>query len=237
MGTFDSLLEMQQLDTAIAQLTYRRAHLPEQDQLNDVVRRLTVLDTTMAPHRAAQGDLDRRQSTLEGQIHDIDSKIEAASKQLYGGTVTSSRELQALEADIASLKKHRSELEDAELELLMNREPVDASVAAAMADREKLDAEASQCRVAVAEALVSIDNELTDLADRRAAMAGSVDPILTETYERIRKTNKGVGIARLEHGTCMSCRLKLSAVHLDALKKLAETDLAFCDECGAILVR
>lgn len=237
MGSFDTLLDLQQLDTAIAQLQYRRSHLPEQERLNDLQRQLSALATAVAPTLKLQTDLDTRQESLEKQIHDIDVKIDSANKQLYGGTVTSSRELQALEADIASLKKHRSELEDVELELLVEREPADAAVAKGNAQRDQLDADGAQCLVAIAEALVSIDREAAESAARRLEVAETISPALLETYERIRKKNNGVGAARLDHGTCMSCRLKLSAVHLDALRKLAEIETAHCDECGVILVR
>ena len=237
MGSFDSLLDLQQLDTALTQLQYRRSHLPENEQLNVVRRKLSALDTSNAPALALRVDLDRRQNDLERQIHDIDAKIETASKQLYGGTVTASRELQALEADIASLKRHRSELEDVELDVLMEREPIDAQLAAADAQRAELDADAAQCHVAVAEAIVRIDRETSELTDRRVGLAASIETVILNTYDNLRTRNNGVGAARLEHSTCMSCRLKLSAVHLDLLRKVPETDLAFCDACGAILIR
>jgi uncharacterized protein len=237
MGSFDSLLDLQQLDTALTQLQYRRSHLPEQEQLNDVQRKLSALAAATAPGAAARDELDRRQGALEQQIHEVDAKIDMATKQLYGGTVTASRELQALEADIASLKRHRSELEDAELEVLMEREPVDAELAGADAKRAELDDTASKAHVAIAEAIVAIDRETADLIDRRTGMAAGIDATIRETYERLRTKNGGVGVAKLEHGTCMSCRLKISAVQLDQLKKIPETDIAFCEECGAILVR
>ena len=237
MGSFDSLLDLQQLDTALSQLRYRRSHLPENEQLNVVRRKVDVLDTSDAPALTLRVDLDRRQNDLERQIHDIDAKIETASKQLYGGTVTASRELQALEADIASLKRHRSELEDVELGVLMEREPIDGQLATADAQRTELDADAAQCQVAIAEAIVRIDRETSELTERRVGLAASIDIVTMKTYDSLRTRNNGVGAARLEHGTCMSCRLKLSAVHLDQLRKVPETDLAFCDACGAILIR
>ena len=237
MGSFDTLLDLQQLDTSLTQLNYRKSHLPEQEQLNDVLRRLNALSSRCAPVLATRAALDARQSSLEGQIHEVDAKIDAANKQLYGGAVTSSRELQALEADVASLKRYRSELEDTEIEVLMEREPVDAEVLLADAEQHRLDAEAAQCRVAVAEAAVAIDKDVTDLSGRRSGLVAMIEPRVLANYDAIRTKNNGVGAARLEHGTCMSCRLKLSAVHLDALRKMAETAMAFCDQCGSILVR
>ncbi len=119
----------------------------------------------------------------------------------------------------------------------MEREPVDAELAGADAKRAELDDTAAKSHVAIAEAIVAIDREVGELIERRAAVAATIDATIRETYERIRTRNGGVGAAKLEHGTCMSCRLKLSAVQLDQLRKVPESDVAFCEECGSILVR
>jgi uncharacterized protein len=237
MGSFDTLLDLQGIDTTLAQLLHRRAHLPEQQQLNEIEKKQTALRKQLAPTVSVQEELDKRQAALETQIHEIDGKIESASKQLYSGTVTASRELQALEADIASLKKHRNELEDVELGVLMEREPVDAILSQGAAERDRLDAEGAKWHVAIAEAIVSIETQRAELTARRSDVAASVATENLQIYERIRSKNGGVGIARLEHGTCMSCRMKLSAVQLDTLKKVGESEPAYCDECGALLVR
>ncbi len=237
MGSFDTLLDLQDTDTLLTQLRHRRSHLSEQEQLNEVERRLSKLASDLSPTLKIQQGFETRQRDLESQIHEIDNKLDSASKQLYGGTVTSSRELQALEADIASLKRHRSELEDTELELLMEREPIDAVVVAGAGERDRLDHEAAGSRVAIAEAVVLIDSEVVAVTSRRQVLREQIDPDLLGTYERIRTKNSGVGVARLEHGTCMSCRLKISAVQIDAFKKLADKELAICDQCGAILAR
>ena len=62
------------------------------------------------------------------------------------------------------------------------------------------------------------------------------DDLLAD-YERIRGTRAGIGIARLEHGTCQGCHIKLSAVELDRIKGLPDDARITCEECGRILVR
>ena len=236
MGALETLLAVQEHDTVLAQLRHRRAHLPEQEQLDGCQARLARLEAGLAGARAEEVRYAGRQQQLEAAIAEIEAKIAAADRQLYSGTVTASRELQALEADIASLKKHRASLEDEELEVLMEREPLDARLRDAAEERARIDAEAMVLRAAVAEASVTIDASIAEHADGRAELESSVGAALLASYEQARTKNRGIGIARLDHGTCMGCRMKLAAVELDRIRHEAAEAIIHCEECGAILV-
>ena len=59
---------------------------------------------------------------------------------------------------------------------------------------------------------------------------------LLAEYERLRARLGGIGAARLEHGTCMGCRMKLPATELDRIKHQSPDELVHCDQCGRILV-
>ena len=235
MASLETLLAVQGHDTVLTQLLHRRTHLPEQAELAEVQRQLAVLETAAAPTHAAHDDLVAREDALEAQVAAIDTKIAQVSAHMYSGTVSVPRELQGMEADIASLRKRRSELEDTELGLMLEREPIDAQLEVAAEQRKSLDKRAGELLTAIAEALVILDADANTHVTQRAAEAAGIPADLLSQYERIRTRNNGVGIARLEHGTCMSCRLKLSAMEMDRIKSMGPNDVALCEECGAIL--
>ena len=92
-------------------------------------------------------------------------------------------------------------------------------------------------QAAIADAESAIDAELASEVEQRAAPAARVDPDLLAEYERLRARLGGIGVAKLEHGTCMGCRMKLPATELDRLKHQPPDALVHCDQCGRILVR
>lgn len=237
MGALEDLLTVQDHDTAMAQLRHRRDHLPEQEQLKLCLARLGKLDADLAPTMALDASLSEQQRVLETSIHGIDGKISAAEKQLYSGAVSATRELQALEADIASLKRHRNDLEDQELAVLVAREPVDAALADAARARALLRVDEAAHRAAIDAAAVEIDDQLVTHAAGREAQAANLDASLLAAYESTKTANRGIGAARLDHGTCMACRMKLSAVYLDTIRKSPPDSVVRCEECSAILVR
>lgn len=231
------LLQVQHHDTVISQLHHRGSHLPEHERVLTLeAARAGVVDGR-APTQSREAALSARQSSLEHQISEIDGKIAAADRSLYGGTVTATRELQALEADLASLKRRRNELEDLELEVLVEREPIDVSLAATAAQLAVLDAELHDARLAEAAAAAAVDTAAIAERQARADAANAVDASLLGRYDMIRAKNKGIGIARLEGGTCGSCRLKIASVELDRIRSLGADAVVTCEECGALLSR
>jgi uncharacterized protein len=231
------LLELQGHDTTLLQLHHRRGHLPEHVAHTEAQVQIDRLLSSTAHARQAHSELSGKMQILEGQVHDLDVKIDGLNAQLFGTAATSPKELQALEADIASVRKYRSELEDAELELIEAFEPHDAIVKQADAEISALQAQQAQLVVAIAEAQTAIDQQAAQHVSARAAVVAGLDPSVVALYERIRTNNKGIAVARLEHGTCQSCRLKIAAVELDRIKHLAPEVLVQCDECSTILVR
>jgi predicted nucleic acid-binding Zn-ribbon protein len=137
---------------------------------------------------------------------------------------------------VASLKRHRSDIEDRVLEAMQDREPLDSEVAKLQEQRVTLESEAEQLRQAIAAQTQEIDAELaTELAARAAAAAGVPEDLLSQ-YERLRTKQGGIGAARLVNGRCSGCHLTLPATELDRIRREAPDTLVLCDQCGRILV-
>lgn len=237
MPDLTALLDVQRHDTTLAQLQHRRSHLPEHQRVQEIVAAQAALDAKRAPVQAQETDVSGREAKLEEQLAEVDAKIAAVDRSLYNGSTTATRELQALEADLASLRKRRSELEDVEISVLMEREPIDEALAAIDADRAKNEALLVEAQAAETAASADIAAQIVVETDARASAASLVDGPLLARYDQIRAKNKGIGIARLEGGTCGSCRLKIAAVELDRIRALAADALVTCEECGALLAR
>ncbi len=237
MPDFDALLRMQGHDTTLTQLYHRRGHLPQHTEAAEVNAKIEQVNVQSAPARAAHTGLSAKMAQIEVQVHDLDTKIESLNAQMFSNAAHSPRELQAIEADIESVRRHRSHLEDTELELIEAFEPHDAAVRDADGQVQLQQARLAELDTEIAAAQAAIDVEATAQAAEREAIAASMDPTILQMYEKTRASNRGIGAARLEHGTCMSCRLKIAAVELDRIRHLPADALVRCDECGAILVR
>ena len=234
---FAALLVVQDHDTALDQLRYRREHLPERTELATVAQSGVTLASRLREAKERQAVAVARQTAAEQELADTETRITDIEKRLYGGTVSASRELQAMSAEVDSLKQRCSELEERVLETMEEREPVDAEVDGLAGEETELRARAAQLQQAIGTAETEIDAEIDREAAARAEAAEGVPAELLALYERIRKHAGDAGAARLVNNSCGGCHLSLPATELDRIRHLPEDELILCDQCGRILVR
>ena len=237
MSVLEDLLVVQEHDSAADRLRHKKETLPERARLAEVEAGLSGLASSMGDVAERRDEVARRQQRHEDELASVEAKIGEVEKRLYSGAVTVPRELQAMEADVVSLKRHRSDIEDRVIEAMQEREPLDAEVSRHEEQRAAFEAEADQLRAAIAAESNDIDAELaTELEARTAAAAGIPDDLLSQ-YERLRAQNGGVGAARLVNGRCSGCHLTLPATELDRIRHGDPDVVILCDQCGRILVR
>jgi len=237
MSAFDALLHLQEHDTTIEQLEHRRATLPERERLADNERALVELANDEQRVHGERDDVARDQKRVEDEVAIVETKAGDVHKKLYGGTVTSPKELQALQADFDMLKRRQRELEDRVIELMEAAEPIDTTIDELAGRRATLEAETIAATAALAEALAAVEADLaTAHAERDAIVVDVPDDLLT-AYDKLRPQYRGIAVAKLVGNNCGGCHLTLSAMAIDRLRKLPADALATCDECGRILIR
>ena len=231
------LLEVQGLDTQADQLTRRRSTLPQRAELAALGAEVGGLEARRSTTGARASQLGRDQKRLEDDVATLEAKAAGTDRQLYSGTVTAPRELQALQDEAASLRRRIGALEDQLLVVMEDLEPVAAEV-------EELDealaaaaARAEGLRAVVAAEERAIDDELAQVRTSRAALVGDVPADLVARYERIRARAGGVGIARLDGHRCTGCHLELPNREVDELRRAPADQVVLHEECGRILVR
>jgi uncharacterized protein len=179
----------------------------------------------------------REERRLDDQIRTLEAKAKAEEARMYSGTISSPRELQAMQGDVEQLRRHARQLEDEELEVMEQREGFDHEVARLEAARAEIQAEIDRLAALIAEEEATIDAELAgEVAAREALVPGIPDSMLG-LYEQVRVANRGIGAARLVGSTCQACHLALPATEVDRIRHLPPEAMARCDHCGAILVR
>lgn len=237
MSRWDALLEVQEHDTTTDQLKHRRKTLPARAELEKAMAGVAEIESRAANVAETRSGLLRSQKQIEDEVASLSEKAGAHDKLLYGGTIGNPRELQALQEEIGALKRRVSHLEDQQIELMEQIEPLDAELAKLSGERTALDEHAGSLRAQIAESEVEIDQRLTEVAAERDQLAAAIDPELLEEYEQLRPQLGGIAIARLVGGSCGGCHLALSAVEIDRIKKLPVEEPARCEECGRLLAR
>ncbi|HEX5541953.1 MAG TPA: C4-type zinc ribbon domain-containing protein [Micromonospora sp.] len=230
------LLDLQAIDTALAQLAHRRRTLPEHAELEKLDREVSALEDERVRAQVTVDDLDRDIARMESDVDQVRVRKERNETRLMQGTGPA-RELEALQNELASLNRRQRDLEDAELELMERRE----NEQAVLDGVEARLAEAREKRAAVAarrdQALADIAKEEQFRTSARQPLVGDLPADLIALYDRIRESSGGLAAALLAGGRCGGCRLELAGVDRARIKAAAPDEVMRCEECRRILVR
>ncbi|MEV4256949.1 C4-type zinc ribbon domain-containing protein [Spirillospora sp. NPDC049652] len=231
------LIDLQELDTSLDRLAHRRRTLPELAEIERLEARRAELRDQIVAAETELGDLEREQKKAEQDVDQVRTRSDRDQKRLDSGMVTSAKDLASLQAEIESLGRRQSDLEEVVLEIMERREAAEARVnelraeadgsASALADlNERLSAEQAK-----------IDEETGLTSTARTGVAKDVPDELVALYEKLRGQFGGVGAAVLHRGSCQGCHLALNTVDLNRIRAAADDDVLRCEECRRILVR
>ena len=230
MSRVSSLHRLQEIDLSTVRGQSRRT---------EIERLLGTSETAKAARASdeqAQVRLRAGQATVKNAELAADTqraKLEHAERSLYGGGVHNPKELQDLQADVESLKRHMSALEELLLEAMLALEDQEAQArraadvlslaeAALLTEQASLAGERDQLLV-----------RLETLAiEREAALAGVAEKDLV-LYARLRDSMGGNALAILQDGCCGACGVGISASERQTVRNSAE--LFRCPQCGRIL--
>ncbi len=235
-GPLERLLVVQQLDTEADQLRHRLNALPERARLDAKMAEIAALEHQVAGLSERRGAIGRDLKRLEDEVAIVEARRAETDAKLYGGAVNAARELQALQDELASLKRRQTSLEDDELELMEAAEPLDADLERLAAEQAAADEEATSLTAALAEAEVSVAGALERALAARAESVEGIDADLLAEYGRLRNELGGIAVARLVGTSCGGCHLTLSAVEVDHIRRTPAGAMVHCEECGRILV-
>jgi predicted nucleic acid-binding Zn-ribbon protein len=240
---YELILEIQAIDLSIDRLRHRARTHPGRDRLAGIDERLADHDREANEIEERHHGAERQVKRLEDEVATIEARRRDVEGKLYGGEVTASKELLALQDEAAGLLDRQTGLEDEELELMEQLEGLAGELRTSAGARATMEAERADAEAELERGLAEIDAEVADLiaqrSERERPEPGSVqgwDELLAR-YENLRPQYDGVPVARLADGRCDGCHIQLSAVAVDRMAKMPEDAVVTCEECGRLLVR
>lgn len=225
-----TLYRLQQIDH---QLDRDRARL-------ESIQKILGDDAILAEaiRQAEESGMERKTKELmlkkaEAEVNDLRIKIEQTEASLYGGSVRNPKELQDLQNDAASMKRHLVTLEDRLLDAMLAAEEAQQkddrcqqALAGIRSGRE------DQTRSLIEEQ-AGLNKDLQKLNTERQAVTGSLAPELAALYEELRRQRRGVAVTDVRENACGACGTTLPPAQVQAAR--SPSQLSRCPSCGRIL--
>lgn len=224
------LYRLQQVDSQIDQIQ-ARLRVIQTTLENDAELRAATQQLAASERKYKDAEESLKQSEAEAEKQSI--KIQQTEASLYDGHVHNPKELQDLQKDVASLKRHLLTLEERELEAMFLTETAEKDWQSAKADLELVQSRLGAQHRDMAEEKASLHKDLERLNSERQAVVRDIVQEAMNIYNQLRQQRRGLAVTTLSDGSCAACGTTLTPSQQQNARSAGQ--LFRCPSCGRIL--
>ena len=223
------LYRLQQVDSQMDQIRARLTKIHETLENDRELRAATeALSKAKAHHKEVSVALEQREFEFEKQR----IKIEQTEANLYSGSVHNPKELQDLQMDVVSLKKHLGTLEERELEVMIQVEEAETALQSANEKVQQVQVRLKEQNVDLANESEVLNKDLERLESERKAVTSNLAEQALGIYDQLRQQKRGVAVTTISDNSCDACGSTVTASQQQSARS---SQLFNCPTCGRIL--
>lgn len=231
------MLDLQTVDSALAQLEHRRRTLPEHAEINALNGAVAAIAADLVSAETAVSDLEAEQGRAEVELEPVRERLRRNQRRIADGTIADPKALSSMVEEVAHLQRRISDLEDAELEIMEQVESATSTLERLRIRAGELDQRLADAVARRDQAVGAIDAKVTEQRAERDQLSPLLPADLVALYDKIGTSHNGVGAAELRQRRCTGCQLEVNAADLGVFAAAADDDVLRCEECSRILVR
>jgi predicted nucleic acid-binding Zn-ribbon protein len=216
-----------------SQLDHAQARLKaiQQTLENDEVLRAVSDQVAAAADRSSSAEQRLKESEQEVEKQRL--KIQQAEASLYGGSVHNPKELQDLQMEVASLKRHLETLEERQLAAMEAAENAESDLQMAKSDLERVKADRGEQFRDLTEESAGLNRELERFFSERKAVIQDIADRMLQVYDQLRRQRRGIAVTTISDSACSACGTTLTASQQQSARSTSQ--LFYCPSCGRIL--
>jgi predicted nucleic acid-binding Zn-ribbon protein len=224
------LYRLQQVDSQIDQIQARLQSIQQTLENDEALRAANEhLNAAIDKHR----DAGRLLKLSEAEVEKQRIKIEQTEASLYGGKVHNPKELQDLQKDVASLKRHLETLEERELEAMITAETAENELQTAKTELERVQSYLKEQNKDLTDESDTLRKKLERLSSERQAVVTDIAGQSLSVYDQLRKQKRGLAITTIAENSCEACGTTLTPSQQQTARSASQ--LFHCPTCGRIL--
>jgi predicted nucleic acid-binding Zn-ribbon protein len=228
------LLDLQELDNHMAQVTKKSKNLPEAATLEELSSELAIAKESQREKLGTVDELTADVKRSESDVEIVQARIAKDTERL--DHTSSAKDAQGLEHEIQSLRERLSALEEVELEEMERLEQAEAELSGADQAVTELVSRVDEATKALDSAKAELEADYQATTAKRTALAAEIPADLLALYEKQRE-RYGFGASLLQRGISSASGVALTESDLAQVRAAAPDDVLLCPDSNAILVR
>ena len=230
MSVIGQLYQLQRVDLEREE---KSNHLAEVEACLGETEDLKQARQAVADMDAQVGQLRKQVRELELEVGGIEDKLKHNQDRLYSGQVRNPKELKGLQEEAAALRRHRSQLEDRELELMIGIEQSEAELAERQARLRQIEDSWRADQTGMFAEKERLQLRLAELEEQLSDMRADLGRKDLAFYDDLQGRLGGRGIALLKDGLCQGCGVDVPMTVARAAER--GQGLNYCPICDRLL--
>lgn len=225
-----ALLELQKIDLELMKEQKALA------ALDDGAGKRKQVEAARTAREEAERLLNEAASEMQDKdltLKTVETKQKTFKDKLYGGTVTSPKELESMEKEIEMLGRQKGTLEERILELMDIVEERKSALGEAEKVLERQEAELTALIDKLQTQRKALSSTIEELSSKREQALPAVPAGLMKRYESMRARAGGVVVSVVEAERCSACHTQIMGGVMRILK--SDDGLETCENCGRLL--
>ncbi len=224
------LMELQKLDTQLAELESLKGDLP--NQVSRLQRELEEAEEALEEKGGKIRIYQKERGMVEMEIKALEGKQKRYQTQLF--EVRTNREYDAVTHEIEAVKTEVGKKESRLLELMDLEEEIKTTLEEDKKNIENLKSQLDGRSKELKSRLVKTEKDEAALKDKRGKILRKLEPRLLAAYERIRRAKNGLAVVPVVRNACGGCFKTLPPQRILEIRQMNRRYL--CEVCGRILV-
>ncbi|WP_416175941.1 zinc ribbon domain-containing protein [Clostridium sp.] len=206
---------------------------------NKIINEIKEIKRQFESEKKVYVELNNKLKNLKEEINNIEDNVKIIREEikkdeskLYSNMKYDLKFIEGLQKSIEVKKQEVADMEDRSLELMYNEEELsnkrDMSKTKLVKLRDDFYKYKEIYNNSIIESRKKVEQAKQNIADTEKLIPKD---LLDEFYTIC--DIKGSGAAKVSNGVCEGCRMKVSAITLDDIKK--NKKIVYCDNCGRII--
>jgi predicted nucleic acid-binding Zn-ribbon protein len=223
------LVELQECDSQLLKILGKKKNLPDKiDKLDEAFR---IFQKDIEQNKRKYDELKARHVECENKIKKINEGMIKTKERLL--EVKNNKEYQAMLKENETAEVMRSDVETAIIALLDEMEKLSVLVKKDQAILDEQRKKYEEEKRLIEADLDSIDADSTSWEQKRMEVRDKIPADLLARYEKIKKSNNGVGVISVWKAICNGCHMNIPPQLYNELQKTSE--LISCPNCHRIM--
>lgn len=230
MDSIKSMVDLQKIDSKLDKLNNNIQKINEELANKN---KLNIAQNKINHSTSKLSEIEKFRRQSENKLSDISQKSSSIEKQLYDGSVSNPKELEAIENSLGFLNQEKTVEENKLLKIMLLQDEFNKKLKEDSTTIDKIKTQMRLKKEKFSKIKSETEVEISKLIAKKDTVETKIQKNHLSKYQLLRETKNGLAIVKVEKNTCQGCRIALTTAELQKIIQLK--DLIQCKMCNRIL--